>query len=338
LVQVVALDPGGSWGRLLSVVVANYNKAPFIGQTLASLAGQTMVREIIVVDDASTDDSIAVIRQAAERDSRIRVVELLENKGQSHAENQGLARASGKYVVFLDSDDLLKPDCCERRVQTAEAHPDADGWVFPMNTFDGDPERPTSAWIPRQTDHLRRVLAHCLDWQLTQVTWRRDFLLRIGGFDESFVRLTDVSLHTRALLAGARLMCFPDFPPDVLYRITPDRYSWSARSLADRHVAGSIHYIDTYRTAVPRQLERLLAGTALAALHRIIHFWRSGRLPKQDLERLAGLLIASCRHAGQRMILQNYLRLNVLSPVHVRGLTWATRRLLRLPEPSRNQL
>jgi glycosyltransferase involved in cell wall biosynthesis len=316
---------------MISIVVANFNKRQFIEATLRSALDQAAVSEIIVVDDASTDGSIDVIRGLAEAEPRIVVVSLDRNRGQSFSENRGLERATGDYVIYLDSDDLLAPGCCERRLAAAMSAPDADAWVFPMSTFTDDPARPTGSWVPRSGDHLRNVLAHKLDWQLMQALWRREFLVRIGGFDETFVRLTDVSLHTRALLAGARIRCFPSHGEDSMYRIAPDRYSWSVEELAARHVKGALHYVVTYRGQVPPHLRHLLSGTLLAAMQRLLHWWRIGKLPTPALDRLSAQLIEHGNSARERAVLKAYLQLCKISPIRPRGLTWVGRRALGVP-------
>ncbi len=319
---------------MISIIIANFNKSAFVGKAIRSALEQTAVSEIIVIDDDSTDGSLGVIDGIARKDTRVSYLAFTRNHGQSFCENRGLDRATGEYVMFLDSDDLLRPGCCAKRLAEAEASPHNDAWLFPMFTFADDADRPSGTWIPRPGDHLRNVLAHRLDWQLMQALWRRDFLLRIGGFDESFVRLTDVSLHTRALLAGARVRCHPDHEPDCLYRIAPDRYSWSVDELADRHVRGALHYVLTYRPEVRPDMRHLLVGTLLAALHRLIHWHRSGRLSADRFDALSSSLVDACESPFQRAVLRAYLVANRPVPFHVRGLTWAARRVLGLPEPS----
>jgi glycosyltransferase involved in cell wall biosynthesis len=319
---------------MISVIIANYNKEAFVERTILSALAQDEVSEVIVVDDASSDGSLDVIRRTVGNDPRAIVIGLETNRGQSFTENRGLERATGKYVIYLDSDDLLAPACCADRLRTAEDAPGFDAWVFPMTTFADDPEKPNGAWIPRAGDHLCHVLAHKLDWQLMQALWRREFLVRIGGFDETFVRLTDVSLHTRALLAGARVKCFPGLPPDCMYRIAPERYSWSVDELAARHVKGAIHYVTTYRPQVPAHLRHLLAGTLLAAIHRLVHWRRIGKLSPARFDELSRQLVGEAHSRRQRAILKGYLWANLASPIHVRGLSWMARKALRLPIPS----
>lgn len=106
----------------VSVVMAAYNGAALIGETLASLARQTLTDwEAIVVDDCSTDDTRAVV--AAWPDPRVRLVALAENGGPVRARNRALDEARGRYIAALDQDDLCLPERFARQVAYLDAHP-----------------------------------------------------------------------------------------------------------------------------------------------------------------------------------------------------------------------
>jgi GT2 family glycosyltransferase len=107
----------------VSVVMAAYNGAALIGETLASLSAQTMPDwEAIVVDDRSTDATREVV--AAWPDRRVRLVPLAENGGPVRARNRALAEARGRYVAALDQDDLCVPERFARQVAYLDAHAD----------------------------------------------------------------------------------------------------------------------------------------------------------------------------------------------------------------------
>ena len=107
----------------VSIIIPCYNGAEFIGQTIESVLAQTEpVREVIVIDDGSTDDSAAVIEQYADRN-----VELIrqDNAGESRARNVGIERAAGAFVALLDADDLWLADKVAQQVEALGAMPDA---------------------------------------------------------------------------------------------------------------------------------------------------------------------------------------------------------------------
>lgn len=100
---------------LISVVVPVYNVEGYLDRCLASLAAQTYRRiEIIAVDDASTDGGGALCDRWAEKEPRLRVVHLPENRGASAARNEGVRRARGEYLSFVDSDDRVEPELLEK--------------------------------------------------------------------------------------------------------------------------------------------------------------------------------------------------------------------------------
>jgi teichuronic acid biosynthesis glycosyltransferase TuaG len=104
--------------ELVSIITPSYNTADFIGHTIESVLAQTYQNwEMIIVDDASTDNSSEVINYFAERDSRIKPLFLKENKGQGNARNIATELAKGRFITFLDSDDLLDATKVEKHVQ-----------------------------------------------------------------------------------------------------------------------------------------------------------------------------------------------------------------------------
>lgn len=110
-----------------------YNAERFISATIESVIAQSYVNwEMIIVDDSSTDRSVQVAYEYASRDSRIQVVELDENSGAAVARNTGIEKATGRYIAFLDSDDLWKPLKLEKQV----AFMQQSGTAFSYSAYD----------------------------------------------------------------------------------------------------------------------------------------------------------------------------------------------------------
>jgi glycosyltransferase involved in cell wall biosynthesis len=106
--------------QLVSIITPMYKSAAFVGETIESVLAQTYRDwEMIIVDDCSPDGGagISVVRKYAERDPRIILIESKENKGSSGARNIALRAARGRYVAFLDSDDLWHPDFIEKQLK-----------------------------------------------------------------------------------------------------------------------------------------------------------------------------------------------------------------------------
>ncbi len=100
--------------NLLTVVMPNYNYGRFIAEAIGSVAAQTYAPiELIVVDDASTDDSVAVVRETLPKASNLfstQLIALEQNVGKLGALNRSLPHVRGEYFMILDSDDLLTPE------------------------------------------------------------------------------------------------------------------------------------------------------------------------------------------------------------------------------------
>ena len=147
---------------LVSVITAAYNAERYLAQTLASIQAQSMADfEMIVVDDGSTDATVDLVREAAARDPRIRVV-CQANQRASAARNRGLAEARGTYACSLDADDLYAPDKLKRQLQALGGREDAFCLTGVRRFADSDGHREwlhSTKQLPLGPDYFERLLA-----------------------------------------------------------------------------------------------------------------------------------------------------------------------------------
>ena len=102
---------------MVSVIVINFNYGRFLRAAVDSIFGQTYPNiECIVVDNASTDESGAVLRAIEVHYANVKIIRRTDNGGQTRAALEGFAASAGPYVIFLDADDLLLPNCVETHV------------------------------------------------------------------------------------------------------------------------------------------------------------------------------------------------------------------------------
>lgn len=175
---------------LVSVLVPTYNGARFLDETLLSIRRQTHRNlEIIIRDDASTDDSVRIAQQNAAEDSRIRVERASVNAG--GIENYiALAKsAGGGYLKYCNQDDLLDPTCVETLLGALDRHPNVTLATSTRRLVDADgaplPDRPyTAALVDRDTVIPgREVLRHLALSHLNQVGEPTTALYRNGCVD-----------------------------------------------------------------------------------------------------------------------------------------------------------
>jgi len=107
---------------LVSVIMPAYNASAYIRKSIESVIGQSYdCWQLIVVNDASTDETLAITEAIAATDTRIQVVSVDENRGVAKARNLALENARGKYIAFLDSDDFWYPEKLAKQVAFMEA-------------------------------------------------------------------------------------------------------------------------------------------------------------------------------------------------------------------------
>lgn len=171
-----------------SVVVPVYHVQAYLHACLDSVLGQSFGDfEVVVVDDCSPDGSGEIADGYAARDPRVTVLHLPENVGLGPARNAGLARATGEYVLFLDSDDTYAPGALAAVAARIDAtgHPDLLVFDYERTYWNGRAERNQFAALLAQTDPQVFTLAERPELlRLLMVAWnkayRRDFLLRTG--------------------------------------------------------------------------------------------------------------------------------------------------------------
>lgn len=175
-------------GATVSVVIPCFNYAKYLPSAVRSALDQEdVVVDVVIVDDASTDDSVVVAEDLRAHDPRIRVLVNGRNSGAVETFNRGLAAATGEFVVRLDADDLLTPGSLRRAVAVMQAFPEV-GLVYghPIH-FTGEPlPRPRTVptgWIVWSgRDWLR---ARCADATNVitspEVLMRRSVVESVGG-------------------------------------------------------------------------------------------------------------------------------------------------------------
>ena len=150
----------------VSIIMPLYNAALYIAEAVDSVQAQTLPDwELIIVDDASSDDSAALAAAYVQRDARIRLIRHAQQVGAALARNTALAAAAGRYIAFLDSDDVWLPHKLERQLAFMQAADYAFTCTYYATmTASGQPAGRVRAAPPRVTYHdlLRSNAIGCL--------------------------------------------------------------------------------------------------------------------------------------------------------------------------------
>ncbi|MBC2371019.1 glycosyltransferase family 2 protein [Listeria booriae] len=152
--------------NLVSVIMPTYNSSSVLEASIASIQKQGYQNwELLVVDDCSKDGTQEILRQLAKRDMRIRPFFQTENRGSGFARNEGLSKARGRFVAFLDSDDLWHPDKLEEQLVFMKTH----GYGFTFTAYHVFEEQPTAikrtVRVPRKINYqqlLKNTIIGCL--------------------------------------------------------------------------------------------------------------------------------------------------------------------------------
>lgn len=264
---------------LVSVLLPAYNAAATVARAIASIRVQdTADWELIVVDDGSTDDTAAVALAAAQDDDRIQLVRVAHG-GVIHANNAGLAGATGRFIARLDADDEAFPARLRRQVELLDARPELGG-VGCLVEFGGSRDTALGYalhvdWVNglREPDAIAR--ARFIESPLVNPSMmvRREIFERHGSYEDT-AWPEDYAYWLKLLDAGVRFAKVPDVLlrwNDPLGRLTRNdaRYSDTA------FYGCKCHYL-------ARWLQREID------LARPVWLWGAGRVTRKRFAALAG--------------------------------------------------
>jgi len=190
----------------ISIIIPTKNRCVLLQDTLTSLFKQNFNNwEAVIVDDGSTDETQEYITSHVRSDSRFKYFQRSSQlPGASSCRNLGLSKSRGDYVIFLDSDDLLDPDCLQDRFKAIHGS-DFDFVVFMTRVFRNSPGDDQRLWNSfTSEDDLDRFLTNDMPWHTSGPIWKRTTLDTIGPWDESCHSAQDWEFHIRALTSGLK--------------------------------------------------------------------------------------------------------------------------------------
>lgn len=213
--------------NLISVVIPVYNRAELVARTLASLASQSAASfDTILVDNGSADDTLQVLKWwKTEKETELRPITVLQepSKGACRARNKGLEAVVTPWVMFFDSDDLMRPEHISRVINGIEQHPEADivGW----NTL----------FCP---GGVKRFETHNIYWNnlfegnFATQRWaaRTELVRKVGGWNAEVPLWNDIELGARLLAHEPKVV---KLGGDITVEVYPQEESISTNANGD---------------------------------------------------------------------------------------------------------
>lgn len=272
---------------LFSVIITTYNRRDVLPRAITSVLGQTDgAFELLVIDNGSTDDTAQVVARFT--DPRISYVRNPEPSSSCDApRNLGIQRAKGRYVAFLDDDDLWYPERLAKVKQAFEMHPDADAVCHHEN-------RRVNGVVDRLLTHgpwsehfFEALLYEGNRLSPCAITIRADLLRQLDGFrlSEAFDGAADYDLWLRMAAAGAKV----HFLNEALGEFTVTGSNWSVTDPAFE--AKVAHLITSHLAAYERRPVVQLSARAMRRLMQVHYlaarsFW-CARRHRQAIKHLA---------------------------------------------------
>lgn len=195
---------------LISIITTLYNYKQYICDLIESVLKQTHTNwELIIVDDASTDNPIDVIKPYL-KDKRIKYIRFSKNKGYSVAKNEGIIASQGEYIVMIDADDMLTEKSLEVRYNLLKSNPDklwCHGEAFVTNITGQMRSESSRKW----KQNFRKQISKEIDLTKTYhhrlihaqgVMLRKDLHRKIGLYDEKLRCSSDNEMWRRAIKFG----------------------------------------------------------------------------------------------------------------------------------------
>ena len=319
----------------VSVIIPTLNRGHLLGHTLRSLHTQTLLNwEVIVVDDGSIDQTSELMEAWSQQDSRIRYFKRQDlalpgtPPGAPVCRNLGTKLATGTYVIYVDSDDVLAQTALEKRVACMEQTPDLDFAIFPCILFEEYPGDLRFLFNQDTQDNdLNRFLALDAPWQTMGPIWRKTSIQDIGLWDESLTSLQDFELNIRSITSGLSYQRFPD--PDCFWRVS-HQDSISVRSSHDPDAILKHSYLLKKLQTLLQEAGMLMGDRHLRLVGLYFHFIDA--LLRLNSPEAALIIWRQCYH--QQLINESLYRdgcryINIIKIIPVRSIKTLLRRLLR---------
>jgi glycosyltransferase involved in cell wall biosynthesis len=183
---------------LISIVMSAYNSERFISDSISSILNQTYEDwELVIINDASSDNTLKIIDQFSEKDSRIKLIDNENNLGLTVSLNVGIKNSNGEFIARLDSDDLAEPFRLDTQFNYLRTHSDVGlvgSGAYLINSYGN---KIGSMNVMSQQYFVNKFLIHLNPFIHSSIMVRREALNNIGSYREKFRYSQDYDLILR---------------------------------------------------------------------------------------------------------------------------------------------
>lgn len=288
----------------VSIIIPVYNVENYLKACLQSVQKQAIEKiEIICVEDCSTDGSLAVLETCAEEDGRIVILKNEKNEGLSYSRNRGMLAASGKYLMFVDSDDLLAENALIELCDYMSKH-EADAILFNMTVIlEGEAAREKYENISDKSGRdiepgiygrgeLLNAFSKICDWKVEawRYFWKREKLLQMG-----------IQFYPGLIYEDNLFSFYAWMKADRIVYLKRAYYIYRKRD-------GSIMYSHSYRQA----------ESLFLIFDEILHYWKEQRFSEETDDAIRTYLDSIYRSFLQKKVYApKYEKLSFGSPADV---------------------
>lgn len=287
----------------VSVIIPVYNGQKTIKQTIDSVLNQTFpLTEVIIINDGSTDGTLAIVQNIS--DSRLKVFSFT-NSGLSTSRNRGLSYASGKYISFIDADDIWTPDKIELQFNALQGNIQASvaySWTDYINAdgkFVKSGRHPTA-----NGDIYHKLLIYNILENGSNPLIRREALTTVGNFDESLTAAEDWDMWLR-LASQYEFVVVPQV--QILYRVSIDSMSTNLK----RQESASLKVIERAFTHPKAESLQHLKTSSLAQIYQYLTFKALDTSPQKDTSWIAMQFFVKCVRYNPSFL--RYIRLVLIT-------------------------
>ena len=208
----------------ISIVIPNFNRNKLFIKTLDSIRSQSINNwRCIIVDDGSEEETLNALKKYIQNDSRFELFSRdREPKGANTCRNIGLSQVKTDWVMFFDSDDIMLPNCMEKRNIAVQSEKDADFLLFQGATFSKGNIIDLRNNV-KSKDYTQDIVRFNCSLSTPSAVWKKSSLMEIGGWDEKILRWQDPELFLRAIQNKLSFKWISEIP-DHLVRTDSDKY------------------------------------------------------------------------------------------------------------------